>query len=316
MSLNRYSLTSDVALNEEFSYDLKNRFMDQKHMYQGENAQNFCDMWKERVIKDVPEVGELANAFRKYIDKNKKTAIISIGCGDSSFESGALSIIADEGYNFAYFGVDSSREMLDLAEINLGSAVYPAHLIFGDFMSSIFTSEIPKLTYEYEDMIFLFLGSTLGNLSQTAAVDSLYNMMIPGGKLFLEVGVTPSLSREDYIKIFKRARDRLSDMEYMKIYFQQLEKVGIPFDHGKMVLETSKEASVGVIKVTYGFEITKKTIVDYRGEKLHLLPNEVIKLLDIRMYYHEALIQFIKEHEFNHLESLLKPRRGLFVFEK
>lgn len=316
MTAIRYSLTSDLVLDEEFGLDLKERRIDQKHLYQGRNAQNFCEIWNKKVLEDVPTPVELAEAFQRHINKDKRTAIISVGCGDASFEKEALALLVKDNYKVAYFGIDISREMLGLANENLKNAQYPVHLIFGDFMTSEFSNEIPKLIEPYDDTIFLFLGSTLGNLSQTAAIDCLYNLMKPGERLFLEVGVCPSLRPEDSIKIFKRARERLSNMEYMKVYFHQLQEIGIPFDHGKMVIETSTEASVGVIKVTYGFEILKKTVIDYRGHKLHLLPPEVIKLLDIRMYYHETLIQFIIEHDYKHEESVIKPRRGLFIFSK
>ncbi len=320
MAIRLHILSSDVVQDTQFLNGLKERTIDQMLMYRGDIAKKFCNIWNQRWsltnVKDVPTTEELTEVFRKHIDKNKKTAIVSVGCGDAAFEDIPLQTLAQEGYSFRYYGVDSSRDMLDLAAARLENVSYEVNLMFADFMTSTFLNEMPNLTAECDDAVFLFLGSTLGNMSQTAAIDSLYNLMNKGERLFIEVGMRPSLTQEGDIKVFKKAKERLQDPVYNEIYFHQLKNAGMSFDDGRMVLDTAKEESAGVIKLTYSFMIEKKTTMKYRGEILHLLPPEKIKLQDIRMYYHDTFVRFIAAHDFTLLESVVRERIGLFVFEK
>ena len=70
-----------------------------------------------------------------------------------------------------------------------------------------------------------------------------------------------------------------------------------------MLLKTSKEEALWTLLFTFYFLFTKKTIISFRGEIIHFLPNEKIDLLSIRAYHSKTLINFFKEHNFKFIKT-------------
>lgn len=58
-----------------------------------------------------------------------------------------------------------------------------------DFSSSDFRNYIHNKTKGYGQRIFMLFGNTLGNITQTRIVDTLYNVMQPGDYLWIDVAM-------------------------------------------------------------------------------------------------------------------------------
>lgn len=309
-------LLSDIDQDTHFLQQLKKRSVDQQFSYMDERASLYCDKDLRKQDGSVPTKDDLKTMLKETLPKGEKTAIVSVGCANSALESEVLQELYEEGYQFTYFGLDTSREMLRLSEEKLKQAQYEIHLLFGDFMAPTTTKEITALTSHFPKRIFLFLGSTIGNIHQSAAIDSLYNLLHKGETIILETGIRPSLSKEDDIKIFKRSKQRLEDEEWMYLYFAPLQKVGVPFEHGKMMLETSRENSADAIYINFSFRVEKRTEISYRGETLHFLPGERLYLFDIHLYYPPTFKNSVEERGFTFIDEIMKGRRGMYVFER
>jgi hypothetical protein len=67
---------------------------------------------------------------------------------------------------------------------------------------------------------------------------------------------------------------------------------------------------------------TKKAIVSFRNEKVHILPWETVELYNIRNYYTPKLLNFFSEHNFNNIDYSSKKylwdwlQHSQFLFKK
>ncbi len=309
-------LSSDTDLELEFLRGLKERKIDQKFMYFGGNASDFYTKWPHPKTELNPSAEEMAEVLSTYVARSGKLLIISVGCGNSQRELAVLQLLRAQDIDVEYLAIDSSKEMLALTEQTFKGTEYVVQTVLADFMGHRFIQEINHITKHHEKRAFMLLGGTLGNLSQTAAIDSLYNILSPGEHVLIEPPIRPSLKHEDDLKIFKRYASALEMIDLNHVVFSALEKIGIPYDSGEMTIQTEREVSSGVLRIGYSFKIIKPIRLSYRGEVLHLLPPEHIQLYNVRLFFPDTFIEFVENHEFTHVHSLLKMKRGLFTFKK
>lgn len=146
--------------------------------------------------------------------------------------------------------------------------------------------------------------------------DILFNLLQKNDLLWLDLVMRPSLSKEDDINIFKRYAARLSDPAKMAFYFGPLEDIGVSFKSGMMGLKVSAEKSIGSLLFIFYFKIQKKVVVNFMGEKIHLLPDEEIELINLRTYHVETLVNFFKGHDFKLVDEKHCNYVGQLMFAK
>lgn len=74
------------------------------------------------------------------------------------------------------------------------------------------------------------------------------------------------------MKLFDRYTEYLNNEKLNLFQFTPLEKIGVPFENGKLTLETYNEKAVGTMVFTFSFLFTKKTVISFRNETIHFLP--------------------------------------------
>jgi hypothetical protein len=314
------SLVSDLELDKELIDCLKNRNMEQKFLYM-EDAASFFYKTYGHSSNAAPvdfSTEDYYNLLVKQFKKKQHFALISLGCGDASNELSMLKKLKYDGYNFTYFGVDASRQMLNLAIANLLDLKLDCQFLCADIISENFQNEIAQLTKNFDCRGFLFLGGTISNVNQTNIIDSLYGILKKNDLLFLDIRIRNGLDNSDDLELFNFYTNYLNEPKMVKWLLTPLSNVGIDPNSGALNLEMVKEKSIGALLFKFYFLFKKKSIIRLRNEVIHFLPEERLELLNIRAYYPDSLTNFFKEHDFKLVQGKTnqKIKHGFFVYQK
>ncbi len=314
-------IANDLEFHLEFLRGIKNRVVDEKFLYLGSNAKKYYEQMRNmagNMPDDVPSLSDMLKEITGAISPSRSTAYISVGCGDSHLDKELVIALGQKIKKIEYFGVDSSRSMLQMSEENVKGLPFDSSLIVADFMSRSFANEIKLMTKDFDQRVFVFLDNTIGNMSQTACVDSLYNIMEKNDILLVEASLRDGLRKEDDIRTFKKYISMLEEQnEYMREFLHYpLKKIDMQKEMMKIFIETFYEDSVGAIGAKYSFQVMKPVTVEFRNEVLHFLPPERISILETRRYDPAKFIEYFEGHDFGLKSSLIKNKRGLFTFER
>jgi len=315
-----HSLISDLDLDLDLLKNIKDRKVDQKHFYTSDEASDIFLKTTENPNPRIQEQRDSRNFFKFYEDnignKSRETALISLGCGDASLDKKILTELSENKYNFVYIGVDSSRSMLEKARENLSKCKFEQVYICSDIGAHNFKSELSAFLGIYSCRVFAFLGGTIGNIMPTNIVDTLINMISKDDYLWVDVVSRDGTDEASDFKLFKVATEYLSDPNEIAFWFNPLKRLGVPFKNGELTVEMLKENSFGALRFKFGFKFYKKTPIEFRGEKITILPEEDIELFNIRVYDSEKFIAFFLEHNFTLMAKLEGESYGQFLFQK
>ena len=313
------SYVSNKELEKEFAKDVRVRNVNQKFFYLDKvSAESYYKTaYKDRKHLKMQFAGtEYFKFLENNIDPKEKNILISMGCGNAEPEREILKEFLKNNFPFDYIGVDISKPMLNMSKKMLGGVKTTKKFVRADFSEDDFIHGIAGLTKNYDKKIAAFLGLTLGNVNQTNIADILFNVLSEGDLLWIEVLTRPDLSMESDMKIFNRYTAYLKDKDEIKFFFHPLGKIGVPFSSGKLNLKTTQEKSVGALLFTFYFTLKEKVVIDIHNETVHLLPDEEIELLSIRVYQPDTLITFFEEHGFTLINRQAKGSREQIMFKK
>lgn len=316
-----YNMISDSELMDELADCFRKRSLEQKFLYLQQWASKYYDDKNNDEIywtADCLGTQDIIDFWQKYIfNKKKKTAIISLWCWNSEIEKMLFEKIWDK-YNFTYFGIDSSKTMLDLSIQNLSKLDnIPQKYICADFSSTEFRRDLNQLTADFDQRIFCFFSNTFGNINQTNIIDILYNLLDTNEQIWLDVRLRVWLSAKDDMKAFEFYYNKLKkDKSRINFCFYILNKVWVPFENWQLSLETEKEKAVNWLKFKYSFIFNKKTHINIKGDKITVLPWEKMELPSQLTYDPNWLIDFFAEHDFHLTQKQLKKTRWQFLFKK
>lgn len=314
------SLISDLELDKSLIDCLKNRDLEQKFFYTDEGADFYYQAYGDSSNAAPVDFSadEYYNIVAKQFKKKQRFALISLGCGDASNERTMLKRLKKDGYNFTYFAVDCSRQMLDLAVNNLADLKIDCQFLCADIVSEDFRDEIAQLTDEFDCRGFLFFGNTISSINQTNIIDSLYSVLKKNDLLFLDLRIRKSLDNFEDLQLFNFYAKYLQNQKMIHWLLTPLRSIGVDASCGALNLEMVKEKSIGAILFKFFFLFNKKSVIKLRSEVIHFLPEEKLELLNIRAYYPDILNNFFKEHGFKLVQSQInqKIRHGFFVYQK
>lgn len=306
--ISTHSLVSDLDFERELSQWLRMRFLEQKFLYMGEGAKKYYWFvrprgWASR--EDDIRIRDFSWFIMPKINKEVTWAIISLGCGDAFYESAIIRSLVIAGYRIAYFWVDASRSMLDMAYENMKHVECESKkLICADILSEEFRGEIKNLTSEYSYRIYSFFNGTYWNMSQAYITDSLYGILEKNDLLWFNVATRSWLDAKNEMLLFERYSERFLWKEKdSKWVFHALEEVGIHFEKWNLRLDLQREEPSSTLLFSFSFVFNEKVVLDYRGERFHYLAGEKISLLDVRVFFAEKIVDFFRNHEFEYLDQ-------------
>lgn len=311
-----YSLVSDSNIKSDLSDCFKNRNLEQKFLYHWKGANLYYkykdekDLLMSKTDQDLDIFSFwLKNCFKKW----SNITLVSLGCWNSSVEKNIYSKLSDD-YNINYVGVDLSKEMLKLSEVNLKNTYQNKKFVCADFSSFEFKNEIENLTKRGQKRVFSFFSNTFWNINHTNIIDTLYDMLKVGEQIWLDVRLRKSNKIKDDIDIFN-----LVDVENNEVLDNFLSNTftqnDIPEENGYISKIMTKEESINSLKVKFNFNFTKKTLINMKWQ-ITFLPWESVTCLQIYYYDQETLINFFEEHNFKFIDKDIQWLRGQFLFEK
>lgn len=324
---NIITLTSDIELEKEFLTCIKRRDIEQKFIYLGENAYQYYNArkvinnnlegyWHKRLTHED---------FMKFIKKllkptSKKVALVSLGCGNAKREIDFLDAARTElqDVEFNFIGVDSSISMLYTAQEAFTAKQLNGTFLRADYSTGEFNRELKPILEDTksDQVIYLFIGSTLGNSSQTEIVDTLYNVLESGNILYLDVMTRNSKEKKDDLEIFDYYSERLHNPDFLHCNLDPLTRLGIPKENIKVILKTDQEDYIGVLCFKFYACMKEPITVIYRNERIHFLPPEEIKFVEIRTYHTETMISFFHNHNLELIDYEKVGNHGQFAFIK
>ncbi|MBD3310928.1 MAG: methyltransferase domain-containing protein [Candidatus Magasanikbacteria bacterium] len=248
-------------------------------------------------------------------NKDKKVAVISLGCGNAGKEKDIFGRFYKDGFNFKLFGVDSSEGMIELAEKNLSESKFDYKLLCADFSKEDFIKKLKHELADFDVKVYAFLGCTFGNVEQDYMADILYDMLEKGDKLWMEVAVRSEINEKGDMLLFERYLKYLDQDVRRDFYFRPLKEIGIPYENGEMFLSMIKEENLNDLKFIFRFKILKKTVVCFDGRTVTLLPGTIVDLITIRVYDADGLVNFFEERNFKFIAKECNGV-GQFLFEK
>jgi len=303
-----HALVSDLDMEKWLIDNLKDRKILQKFLYLWNSADKYYDAYFNWQI-DPSSINHF-DFIGKYMDKSKKLAIISLGCGNSSQEKQMLIDLKNQWYNFTYFWVDISRKMLTLALENLADLDIEKRFIMADIMSEHFRQEISTITKNYDVRFYCFLGRTFCNTNQTNSTDSFYNLLDNNDFLWFDVYTRENDDEITKSRILDRYNRYIIDHDNEKkinFQFSVLESLWVNNLDWKFVLDMKSEKSIWSLVFSFYYFFTKKSIISFRNETVHILPWEKIELYEIRNYYKPQFLDFFEQHNFKNVDYKSEP---------
>lgn len=313
-----YNLISDAELSDEFSYCLRNRALEQKFLYMQEWAKDYYN------VVNTDDVYYGAYPYDLFVDfgkkhiftQEKKMAVISLWCGNSDIESFIFEHL-NHNYNIDYYGVDSSKNMLELSIERMKKIKnVEKNFICADFSTNEFKRELSQLTINDDIKIFTFFSNTFGNINPNNIIDILYNLLKPGEKIWLDVRLRSWKTTKDNLKDFEKYHNYISNNEMVNLFLNPIEWLHITKDYWEFVLKTHNVDHLEAINYQYSFVFNKKISVTIKNETTTILPGEELQIVNIYTYDADGLISFFEGHNFKLIHKFIQNSRGQFIFEK
>ena len=313
-----YNLISDATLSDEFSYCLRNRTLEQKFLYLQNWAKDYYDVVNtDKVYYGKYPYDLFVDFGTKYVlSKDKKMAVISLWCGNSDIESFIFEHLNND-YHIDYYGVDSSKGMLDLSIERMKHIKnVEKNFICADFSTNEFKRELSQLTINDDIKIFTFFSNTFGNINPNNIIDILYNLLKSGEKIWLDVRLRSGKNTKDNLKDFEQYYNYISNTEMTNLFFNPIEWLNITKEYGDFVLKTHNIEHLEAINYQYSFVFNKKASVTIKNETTTILPGEELQIVNIYTYDTDGLIKFFEGHNFKLIQKFIQNNRGQFLFEK
>lgn len=312
--MDRREFYTERQRNEEFLRCVKKRSIEQKFLYDGKSGDTYL---QHGVPVDCEKQAEkMINQIKKHISLNERLLYISLGCGDARVDKALMASLYQKGYAVDMWGVDVSEDMLSKAETNLGELSSHYALICADILSSRFQQEIIKEIEKYDNAIFAFLGSTIGNMQQTEIMDTLYNTVKPGQFLWIEAHTVQDKAASQKAAIFKEYLLRTAETALTPFFMGPLADLGITTKDGELGVADSYEKSSGTQVIRRFFRMKVMKEVQVGSQKLVLLPEEELELIMVRIFHHDTFVSFVEAHDFEHLDSMREGRVTQMLFKK
>lgn len=254
-----------------------------------------------------------------FWQRNQKLAFVSLGCGDAGAEKPLLRQAAQDGLSVAYFGVDSSRAMLTLAERTLAAENFARLFLLADFSTEAFRQTLTDLAALCEVRLYAMLGGTFGNFDQAVIAGILQKTLAEGDYAYLDIVPLYGVPERD-----QTLRARLLQLpQNMPLFFTHLLKwLDISPAAGELYGVETPDPDLKAWRYAYFFRPHQAFTFTCLGEHIHLEEDESLELLNVRAYDPTALKTFMGTYDFDFVAEYVPDAGGLahlwqrFLFRK
>ncbi len=232
----------------------------------------------------------------------RRIAFVSLGCGNAGPEKPLLHATHAAGIPVAYFGVDSSRTMLKLAQQNLADEHFPRQFVLADILHSDFVDKLRPYLAGYDTQVYAMLGGTFGNFDQ-AVIAAALACIVPSGH-YLYLDVVPQFETPDKNAQLRNRLRRLP--QNLSLFFiNLLERLCIDPAAGELIAEELYEADTDALRYVVSFRLHEALTFPCFSGVIHCAPGEAIELLNVRAYKPAALQSFMAGRGFRYLDTYI-----------
>ncbi|HNT76589.1 MAG TPA: L-histidine N(alpha)-methyltransferase [Anaerolineae bacterium] len=234
-------------------------------------------------------------AQQPFWQPDRTLAFVSLGCGNAGAEKMLLRQAHAEGYPFAYFGVDSSRTMLRLADRTLADETFTRMFLLADFSTAMLRQTLEELLGIFDARLYVMLGGTFGNFEQPVIAGILQTLLTPGDYLYLDIVPLYGEPERD-----QALRARLLQLpQNMPLFFTHLlERLCIAPEAGELYGVETPDPDLEAWRYAYFFRAHDAfTFTCFLGD-VALKSGESLELLTVRAYEPEALKTFMATYDF------------------
>ena len=198
--------------------------------------------------------------------------------------------------------MDSSREMLALAQAKLENESFPRTFLLGDFTQPNFRETCDELLTNFETRIYAIIGGTFGNFDQAGIAAKLSDLLSTGDYIYLDLVPKPETAAE-----LAQLEQRFLQLKvnYQRFFSSVLTRLCMPEDAGEIVSETTSDPGLDTLRCTFSFCAREMVHFHCFGETVPLYPGETIDLLTIRAYEPAKLRQFMAARGFRYVDQYL-----------
>jgi len=285
-------------LNRQFLCGLENRRLDVKLFYQGEQqAQNWINLCHSEEYCHYRNFLKFLKSIVLQLDEiiQGDINLISLGIGDGEKEKVILEqflLNRQAGLFMVDASVDLIRSSLkNLAQLGVAKEAFVADIVQHNVIKDI--GCYAKKSNRDRINLYTFMGSTIGNVSQSAIFNILRETMKPGDYILIEFHVRSSDENYDSLGMVKEYGGDIN----RGIYFTLLEKSGITEDDGDVSVEYMRHHTlpfIDVIEIYFSFY--KSKIVRFFGEELYFAGGEKILMESSCVYTIESVIHLLESY--------------------
>lgn len=300
---NWITVTPEATLEIAYLTDFQRKKLVRQNLFYTEDGAAAFYTYRNADFEQIRWQDEI-DFFRRqpFWAPDSRVAFVSLGCGNAAAERMLLRRMHDAGAPWAYFGVDSSQAMLELAQANLQAEPYPTTLLLADFTHPDFYAVRDRLLAGFDTRIYASIGGTFGNFDQFQIVADLSALIPVGDYFYLDVVPKPE-GAEAVAQL--AARYALLRENYGRFFASALERLCIPAAHGEVVSEIGSDPELDTLRCTFYFRAREELRFPCFDEMIPLYPGETIELLTIRAYDAEKLCGFLRARGFGCVDQYL-----------
>ncbi len=243
------------------------------------------------------------------VNKNEYFELIELGAGDGSKTKELLKVLLTQGYQFDYMPVDISSNVLAHLQEDLQAAlpklsIKPQHGDYFKILHALKESHHPK--------VLLFLGSSIGNLTDAQANEFIYDLganLSRGDKLLMGVDlikpvdiVLPAyndaqgITRAFNLNLLHRINNELGgdfDVQQFSHSPEYTEEEGVAKSYLESIVDQS--VTLSAMGKTYHFK---------QGEKIHM---------EVSRKYNDAIMKNILKNTDFTVVDVITDSQGYFA---
>ena len=241
------------------------------------------------------------------MDRNQCYEIIELGAGDGTKTVELLKVLVERDYQFEYIPVDISKNVLNVLGEMLSKTlprlkIKPQHGDYFIVLEQLKMDETPK--------IILFLGSSIGNLSDEEATEFIYHLgsnLNPGDRIIL--GVDLIKSKSIILPAYDDAQGITSEFN-LNLLERINRELGADFKKDQFEHLAYYEEEEGIAK-SYLRSKTDQT-VSISGHPFHFDAGETIHT-EISRKYNDAVLNSILQNTDFTIVGKIMDRDALFA---
>jgi L-histidine Nalpha-methyltransferase len=240
------------------------------------------------------------------ISKDTPFELIELGAGDGTKTVKLLSRLVELGYNFQYNPVDISQNALNGLEKFLSEEIPALNVLKqqGDYFEVLsgFKENVTK-------KVVLFLGSNLGNLTDSKAADFIYKLgenLVPNDILLLGVDLIKPV---EIVLPAYHDEQMITSRFNLNLLHRLNEEMGANFQLDKWSHAPTYSEDTGIAKSFIRSDIKQEVYVEGIGQDFSFEAGELIHTEISRKYDDEILKNIIADTDFYYKDRVLDSKK-------